>query len=136
MTQEIDQQAYIAITSTGFVDGACFTDSEDTARWVSEMESAGMRVIRVPRAEARRVVFTNYAKTGNLSPISRLWVAGIGFDGSPLPTSGQTEAKVPAKKVPVPFWDLGGMVLTLDKRLLVVLPALVAVCYLIAEFIY
>lgn len=51
------QEAYIAVTATGFVDGACFTESSDTATWVEEMKAAGMRVDRVSRSEAKRVLF-------------------------------------------------------------------------------
>jgi len=50
--------AYIAVTATGFVDGACFTESEDSAQWVAEMERAGMAIQRLPRSEAKRVLFT------------------------------------------------------------------------------
>lgn len=58
MSELTAQEAYIAVTATGFVDGACFTDSEETAQWVAEMKAAGMRVDRVPRAEAKRMLFT------------------------------------------------------------------------------
>lgn len=50
--------AFIAVTPAGFVDGACFTESDDSANWVSEMESAGMYVQRVPRDEAKSLLFT------------------------------------------------------------------------------
>lgn len=51
-------QAYIAVTKDGFVDGACFSDSPDAEEWACEMERAGMIVKRVARAEAKRVLFT------------------------------------------------------------------------------
>lgn len=53
-----EQLAYIAVTPSGFVDGACFTESEDSAQWVAEMERAGMAIQRVSRAEAKRVLYT------------------------------------------------------------------------------
>ncbi len=53
-----EELAYIAITGTGYVDGACFTESEDSAQWVREMEQAGMTVKRVPRREAKALLFT------------------------------------------------------------------------------
>lgn len=54
-----EELAYIAVTPSGFVDGACFTDSEDTPQWLAEMDNAGMAVHRLPRSEAKRVLFTN-----------------------------------------------------------------------------
>lgn len=53
-----EQLAYIAVTPTGFVDGASFTESEDSAKWVEEMEAAGMTIQRVARAEAKRLLFS------------------------------------------------------------------------------
>lgn len=65
MGEKAEQQAYIAVTSTGFVDGACFTESEDTAEWVAEMKAAGMRIDCVPRAEAKRLLFTRLPLSRN-----------------------------------------------------------------------
>lgn len=53
-----EELAYISVTKTGFVDGACFTESHDATEWVKEQERAGMTIKRVPRAEAKRVLFT------------------------------------------------------------------------------
>lgn len=50
--------AYIAITKTGFVDGACFTLSPDTSAWIAEMRQSGMLVIEVPRAKAKDLLCT------------------------------------------------------------------------------
>lgn len=58
MNKPENQQAYIAVTSTGFVDGACATESKDAAQWKSDMESAGMHIECVSKAEAKRVLFT------------------------------------------------------------------------------
>lgn len=52
-------QAYVAIDNSGFVEGACFTQSEDADRWVVEMKTAGMRIELRDRAEARRILFTH-----------------------------------------------------------------------------
>lgn len=53
-----EELAFVAITHSGFVDGACFTESEDSRGWVQEMEAAGMTVKQIPRADAKRVLFT------------------------------------------------------------------------------
>lgn len=53
-----EELAYIAVTPNGFVDGACFTDSEDTQSWLAEMEKAGMSIQRLPRSEAKRVLYS------------------------------------------------------------------------------
>lgn len=53
-----EQQAYISVTRTGFVDGACFTESADSASWVAEQKSAGFIVKIVDRQYAKQVVFT------------------------------------------------------------------------------
>jgi hypothetical protein len=58
MTKTTSEMAYIAVTNGGFVDGACFTEAEDSAAWVQEMEQAGMTVKRVGRGEAKRLLFT------------------------------------------------------------------------------
>lgn len=65
MSKLSTHEAYIAVTATGFVDGACFTESPDTAEWVAEMTAAGMRVDRVPRAEAKRLLFTQLPVSRN-----------------------------------------------------------------------
>ncbi|MBK3919910.1 MULTISPECIES: hypothetical protein [Stutzerimonas] len=54
-----DELAYIAVTPTGFVDGACFTESEDTQQWIAEMEDSGMQIQRLSRSEARKVLFSH-----------------------------------------------------------------------------
>jgi hypothetical protein len=51
-------EAYIAINSSGFVDGACFTESEDTQLWLREMRDAGMRIETRSRADAKALLFT------------------------------------------------------------------------------
>lgn len=58
MTTTTDNLAYIAVTRGGFVDGACFTETEDTAAWLKEMEHAGMTIQRVSRSEAKRLLWT------------------------------------------------------------------------------
>jgi len=50
--------AYIAVTQAGYVDGACFADSEDSPKWVVEMEDAGMTIQRLTRAEAKRALYS------------------------------------------------------------------------------
>lgn len=50
--------AYIAVTSSGYVEGACLINEEDSHTWVTEMESAGMAVQQVPMDEARNMLFT------------------------------------------------------------------------------
>ncbi len=65
MSELSTQEAYIAVTATGFVDGACFTESPDTAEWVAEMKAAGMRIDRVLRAKAKRVLFTQLPMSRN-----------------------------------------------------------------------
>ncbi len=53
-----DALAYIAVTPSGFVDGACLISAEDSEDWVVEMERAGMAIQQVPIAEARNALFT------------------------------------------------------------------------------
>ncbi|ARM86119.1 hypothetical protein MARSALSMR5_04099 (plasmid) [Marinobacter salarius] len=55
-------EAYVAVDKDGFVDGACFTQSEDSDRWVSEMKKAGCSVQIRGRAEAKRILFTHIGK--------------------------------------------------------------------------
>jgi hypothetical protein len=55
-------EAYVAIDRSGFVDGACFTQSEDSGRWVSEMEKAGFTVEIRDRVEAKKILFTHIEK--------------------------------------------------------------------------
>jgi len=50
--------AYIAVTSSGFVEGACLISAEDSQAWVIEMERAGMVVQQVPMDKARNMLFT------------------------------------------------------------------------------
>jgi len=52
-------EAYVAIDTNGFVDGACVTQSEDAVQWVAEMQRSGMSVEICARAEAKRILFTN-----------------------------------------------------------------------------
>lgn len=54
-----DTQAFIAVTSSSYVDGACFTESADAVDWVKKMERAGMVVRRIDRREAKRLLFTH-----------------------------------------------------------------------------
>ncbi len=54
-----ETEAYIAVTASSYVDGACFTESADTEQWLAEMERAGMVVKAVARAEAKRLLFTH-----------------------------------------------------------------------------
>lgn len=55
----MSELAYIAVKNTGYVEGACLVDSEDSPVWVSEMESAGMAVQQVPLEEAKDLLFTH-----------------------------------------------------------------------------
>lgn len=57
-----ENQAYVAIRSDGFVDGACFTESTDSAEWRRDMEDAGMTIEVRDRAEAKRLLFTTLAE--------------------------------------------------------------------------
>ncbi len=50
--------AYIAVTSSGYIEGACLVSAEDSRAWIAEMESAGMAIQEVPLAEARHRLFT------------------------------------------------------------------------------
>jgi len=54
-----EHQAYVAIDNDGFVDGACFTQSDDADRWVANMQATGMTVEIRDRAEAKRILFTH-----------------------------------------------------------------------------
>lgn len=54
----VEELAYIAVTPTGFVEGACFTESEDSSKWVEEMKGAGLNIEQVSRAEAKRLLFS------------------------------------------------------------------------------
>ncbi|QIH07373.1 MULTISPECIES: hypothetical protein [unclassified Pseudomonas] len=54
----MSEQAYIAVTSTGYVEGACLVDAEDSPVWVGEMENAGMAIQQVPMAEAKALLYT------------------------------------------------------------------------------
>jgi hypothetical protein len=49
--------AYIAVTPSGYVDGACLINAEDSQDWVSEMQSAGLAIQEVPLAEAKNLLF-------------------------------------------------------------------------------
>lgn len=69
-----DDSAYVAVTATGFVDGACFTDSEDTPRWIAEMKQAGMCVVSVSRAAAKNLWMTNLIATATQSKFGRMIV--------------------------------------------------------------
>lgn len=51
-------QAYIAVRHDGFVDGACFTESEDAQSWCCEMAMAGFTVMKRGRQEAKQILFT------------------------------------------------------------------------------
>ena len=57
-----ENQAYVAIRSDGFVDGACFTESADSAEWCREMEASGMKIEVRNRTEAERILFTTLAQ--------------------------------------------------------------------------
>jgi len=51
--------AFVAVTRSGYVDGACFTSvSEETARWIEEMRAAGMCAVETDRGSAKRLLFT------------------------------------------------------------------------------
>lgn len=70
-----------------------------------------------------------HAAINNRSPISRLWDAGIGFDGSPLPCR-ELGKKSPLRKA---AWrEVVGRFLALDKWWLIV-PAMIVICILIAK---
>jgi hypothetical protein len=56
-----EDQAYIAVRKDGFVDGACFTESEDAQRWCKIMKIAGMKIEIRDRKEAKQVLFTYIA---------------------------------------------------------------------------
>lgn len=49
--------AYIAVTPSGYVDGACLISAEDSQAWVSEMQGAGLAIQQVPLAEAKNLLF-------------------------------------------------------------------------------
>lgn len=51
-------EAYVAIDETGFVEGACFTESEDAAQWNEQMKAIGCRIEIMNRLEAKRILFT------------------------------------------------------------------------------
>ena len=61
-----EDQAYIAVRKDGFVDGACFTQSEDSDDWCKEMKAAGMAIEVRDRKEAKQILFTHIARDGNL----------------------------------------------------------------------
>lgn len=50
--------AYIAVTSSGYVEGACLISAEDSQAWVNEMECVCMAIQQVPMAEAKKMLFT------------------------------------------------------------------------------
>jgi len=52
-----NDMAYIAVDSSGYVDGACRINAEDSQAWVSEMQSAGLAIQQVPLAEAKNMLF-------------------------------------------------------------------------------
>ncbi len=54
----MSELAYIAVTKTGYVEGACLVDAEVSQSWVGEMESAGMAIQQVPMAEAKVMLYT------------------------------------------------------------------------------
>lgn len=53
------EQAYIAVTNTGYVEGACLVGAEDSQAWVGEMESTGMAIQQLPMAEAKAMLYTH-----------------------------------------------------------------------------
>lgn len=69
-------QAYIAIRSDGFVDGACFTESQDAQDWCNEMKFAGMKIEVRDRAEAKRILFTTLPNFCVTHPSRRIVLLG------------------------------------------------------------
>lgn len=61
-----ENQAYIAVRSDGFVDGACFTESEDAQKWCEEMKALGFEIQIKDRKTAKQLLFTHIAKDGVL----------------------------------------------------------------------
>lgn len=49
--------AYIAVTTSGYVEGACLISAEDSQAWVIEMETSGLAIQQVPLAEAKNMLF-------------------------------------------------------------------------------
>lgn len=69
-------QAYVAIRCDGFVDGACFTESANSAEWRKEMEAAGMRIEVRDRTEAKRILFTTLPNYCVTHPSRRITLLG------------------------------------------------------------
>ncbi|WP_121498283.1 hypothetical protein [Pseudomonas aeruginosa] len=59
----MSEQAYIAVTDMGYVEGACLVGAEDSQAWVGEMESAGMAIQQVTMAEAKAMLYTQAPQT-------------------------------------------------------------------------
>ena len=54
----LPNQSLIAIRPDGYVDGACFTQSELTDSWVQQMKAEGCRMQTVARDYAKSVLGT------------------------------------------------------------------------------
>lgn len=61
-----NKQAYIAVTPSGFVDGACFSESKDAQDWCREMKAAGLEIQIHERKKAKKMLFTHIAKKSSL----------------------------------------------------------------------
>ncbi len=68
-------KAYVAVTPGGFVDGACFTESEDTAAWISDMKRQGICVVLASRTTAKDLLFTELSSGTTHSDFARMIVA-------------------------------------------------------------
>lgn len=49
-------QAYIAITENGYVDGACFSENEHTGDWLKDMYDQGYTLAICDRQKARDLI--------------------------------------------------------------------------------
>lgn len=57
--QTTPQTAFISVTKTGYVEGACLASCpEETARWIAEMGAAGVCVIETDADKAKELLFT------------------------------------------------------------------------------
>lgn len=60
-------KAFIAVNkNTGFVDGACLTESPDSKQWCEKMKSDGFEIQIRDRSEAKEVLYTHVFRNGTL----------------------------------------------------------------------
>lgn len=83
LEKRMEDQACIAVRHDGFVDGVCFTESEDAQSWCHEMITAGFVVMKRDRLDAKRMLFTHIHPPRSVAACG---VPSLGiYQGKPIP---------------------------------------------------